>query len=200
MTPPALPLTVQRGRTPWRLATALLLARGIPIVAVVLVLGGGAAVLEGNAGALLWPLAALAVVVAAVVVAALPLLVRAQRSTITVTDAELVMGVRRRLTLPRAELADVVVGHVTVPPGDPAAAQLCFVHAPGGRPAVFAATCLLSWPGEDVDRVLAALDRAARPYDPARDEPLRPWWVRRFVGLALAVALALSVVIAVALG
>lgn len=130
MTPPALPLTVQRGRTLRQLATAVLLARGIPIVAVVLVLGGGAAVLEGNAGALLWPLAALAVVAAAVALVAVPLLVRAQRSTITVTDAELVVDVRRRLALPRAELTDVVVGHVTVPPGDPAAAQLCFVHAP----------------------------------------------------------------------
>ena len=68
MTPPDLPLTVWRGRTRRQLGLALLLARGIPIVAVVLVLGGGAAVLEGDAGALLWPLAALAVVGAAVAV------------------------------------------------------------------------------------------------------------------------------------
>jgi hypothetical protein len=132
-------------------------------------------VLTGRLGPALFPLAYMGGMLLIVVVGAMPLVAwYGRRSTVTVTDHELIVQRVRRRALNRAEAGDVVVGFFTVAPLQFSDLQVCFTHRDGTR---FTTLPLAYWDGDGLAQVAAALGVESRLQEP-RDDHLRPFYVR----------------------
>lgn len=193
--PPRLPYTLRPEGRPVAVLRHRLRTRGALVLAAAIVLGAAVAIASGEVAAALFPIAFLGGIVLLVAVLGLPLAALYGRSSVTVTDEHVVVRRLRRRVLARAEAGDVVLGFFTVAPLDFTDAQVCLTRRDGTRFATLPATY---WDFDGITQIAAALGTEPRWQD-ARDERLRPFYVRHLWATAFGGGLALAVVIVAAI-
>ena len=194
--PPPLPYVLRAGGVPVAAVRHRLVTIGPGLLLLVAIPGAIIGLASGRPGPALFAPAFVAGIMLLVAVIGLPILALYGRSTVTVTDREVVVHRLRTRRLARDEVGELVLGYFTIVPLHAGDMQACLTRRDGSR---FITLPLLYWDRDGLARVAAALGVEARMQD-ARDERLRPFhvrhlWVTTFGGALVGVVAIVAAIV-----